>query len=103
MITEKDLAVVRAALQFLDEEMSPSGNEKTLNHYLDDRGKQLGVTTADIKSTREKIETSNLFYARKALGLNELDSVALVPASTEGELSYLSDRIELVSVLAIKK
>ena len=102
MITEKDLAVVRAALQFLDEEMSPSGNE-TLNHYLDDRGKQLNVTTADIKSTREKIATSNLFYARKALGLNELDSVELVPAWTEDELSYLSDRIELVSVLAIKK
>ena len=102
MITEKDLAVVRAALQFLDEEMSPSGYE-TLNHYLDDRGKQLGVTTADIKSTREKIETSKLFYARKALGLNELDSVELVPAWTEDELSYLSDRIELVSVLAIKK
>ena len=102
MITEKELAVVRAALQFLDEEMSPSGDE-TLKHYLDDQGIVLGVNGADIQSTREAFEDANLFYATKRIGINVLDSLELVPASSHNDLNYQADQVQIVSVLSPAK
>jgi hypothetical protein len=102
MLTEKDLAIVRAALQYLDEEMSPSADD-TLNYYLDDRGILLGATAADIKPARQAFEKVALYYAKKKLELDELDSVELVPASSNDELNYLADHTELVSVLATRK
>lgn len=98
MISEKDLAIVRAALQFFDEEISPSGDD-VLSHYLDDRGIMLRVTTDCIATTRERFDKSSLFYARKMLKTNVLESVKLVSAVTEEEIVYQADRVELVSVL----
>jgi hypothetical protein len=82
--------------------MSPS-NDDTLNYYLDDRGILLGATAADIKPARKAFEKAALYYAKKKLELDELDSVELVPASSNDELSYLADRTELVSVLTTRK
>ena len=102
MLTEKDLAIVRAALLYLDEEISPSGND-TLQYYLDDRGIVLVLTVADIKPARETFENSDLFYAKKRRGLDELESVELVSATGENELTYMLDRTELASVLVAKR
>ena len=102
MLTEKDLAIVRAALLYLDEEISPSGSD-TLQYYLDDRGIVLGVTVADIKLAREAFENSVLFYAKKRRDLDQLESVELVSATGEDELIYMSDRTELASVLVAKR
>ena len=44
MLTERHLAVVRAALKFLDEEMSPSG-PASLFHYLDHQSQASGVSS----------------------------------------------------------
>ena len=102
MVTENGLAIVRAALQYFDEEISPSGDD-VLQHYLDDRGFELGLTVADIKPTRGAFDNAALFFATKKLDLNELDSVELIPASTPDDLSYFADRVQLVSVLAPTK
>lgn len=59
MLTEKHLAVVRAALKFLDEEMSPSGSE-ALFHYLD--GQVDGVSIEDVKDARKLFGTLDLYY-----------------------------------------
>ena len=98
MLTNTDLAIVRAALQFLDEEFSPN-EDKLFQHYLDDQGISLGVSLADIKPARKLFEKSNLFYAKKKRGINELESVDLVRATAQDELTYMADRVELVSVL----
>ena len=101
MLTEKHLAIVRAALLYLDEEISPSGND-TLQHYLDDQGILLGLTVADIKMARDSFENSDLFYARKKRDLDELESVQLISATGQDELIYMADRQELASVLVAR-
>lgn len=51
LITEKHLAVVRAALKFFDEELGPHGNDFEM--YLDKEDMRFGVTNSDLKATRD--------------------------------------------------
>ena len=53
MINESDLAIVRAAIQYFDEEMSPSGS--VFEHYLDEEALSLGISVDDIRGTRNKL------------------------------------------------
>ena len=55
MLTEKHLAVVRAALRYMDEEMSPSGS-KAMYHYFDQRGKVCQPTIGDVTDARKLFE-----------------------------------------------
>jgi hypothetical protein len=77
---------------------SPSGDD-VLSHYFDDRGIVLGVTTGDIAIARARFDESSLFYAKKTLNLNELDSVTLTPGFTEDEITHQADRVHIVAVL----
>jgi hypothetical protein len=54
MINEKDLAIVRAALHYFDEEISPNGS--VLKHYLDEVALSLGVEAEDIRVARQKFK-----------------------------------------------
>ena len=75
MLNEKDFAIIRAALQYFDEEFTP-GDDNLLTHYLDDRGVLAGANVADIKATRLKLD-----HARAYLGLKRAGELELV--STE--------------------
>ena len=68
MLTETDLAIVRAALMFLDEEFFPD-QEEMFQHYLDDEGVLAGASTDQIKATRAKFEAADLYVAVKQLDL----------------------------------
>ena len=98
MLTLKHLAVVRAALKYLDEEMSPNGSE-ALFHYLDDQGRAGGVSTHDIKVAREYLEQVDLFYVLVDSAGLAVDSNRLIAASSEDEPNFQSDLSVLASVL----
>ena len=53
MLSDKDFAIIRAALRFLDEEFKP-GDDSLFAHYLDDRGVVAGAKVDGIKATRFK-------------------------------------------------
>ena len=59
MLNPKDLAIIRAALMFLDEEFFPD-QERMFQHYLDDLGILAGASTADIGVTRAKFNGAEL-------------------------------------------
>ena len=96
MLKEKHLAVVRAALKFLDEEMSPHGAEELLA-YLDDRTNSVSIE--DVKVAREIFNAVDLSYALVDSAGVVIESERLVPAASLDELSFQSDLSVLASVL----
>lgn len=61
MITKRHLAVLRAALQYFDEEMSPHG-QHVMRHYFDEpMGDEL--QTNEIQDLRDFLRTCELRYA----------------------------------------
>lgn len=51
MVNEKHLAIVRSALQYFDEELTPHGS--SFEQYLDEEATSLNIKNADIKLTRQ--------------------------------------------------
>ena len=100
MLTNTDLAIVRAALQSLDEEFSPDEDE-LFQHYLDDTGVLAGASTEHIRMTRAKFDSAQLFTVLKQAHQDELVTSKLIPASTAKEISYHADRESPVSVIVI--
>ena len=98
MLNQKDLAVIRAALMFLDEEFF-TDQEAMFQHYLDDQGIRAGAGTADIPVTRAKLKDAKLFTATKWLHRDELVSTTLTALPAKDDLVYQADREQLVSVL----
>jgi hypothetical protein len=61
VITKRHLAVLRAALQYFDEEMSPHG-QHVMRHYFDEPiGEEL--TTREIQELRDFLRGCDLRYA----------------------------------------
>ena len=102
MLTTTDLAIVRAALMFLDEEFF-SDQEEMFQHYLDDQGILVGAGTADIPVTRAKLNDAELYSALKWVDRVELVSTNLTCSISSEELSYHSDRELPVSVIVTGK
>lgn len=98
MLDPKDLAIIRAALMFLDEEFFPD-QEKMFQHYLDDQGILAGAGTADIPVTRAKFKNAELYSALKWKGRPELVSSSLTLLSSGHELAYQADNQLPVSVI----
>jgi len=98
MLNQKNLAIVRAALQFLDEEFS-SDDEDLFQHYLDDRGVLTGAGTKDINATRAKLDTSELYTAMKYADEDKLVSTSLIPMIAENEVAKPIGREQPVSVI----
>ena len=98
MLTNTDLGVVRAALQFLDEEFSPDEDE-LFQHYLDDEGILAGTSTAHIKVTRAKFDSATLYSVLKQPGQDRLVSTEMVRATNADEISHQSDLEVPVSVI----
>ena len=98
MLNEKDLAIVRAALQFLDEEFSPEAAEG-FRHYLDNRGILAGASTTHIKATRAKLDNAEHYLAMKHLDQDELVSPRLIKLPTAEEANYQADQTVPVSVI----
>lgn len=96
MITEKHLAIVRAALTFWDEEMSME-NESVYEHYLhsNDQGRKL--TANDVADIRDYLNNVDLKVAllEKSSGTFDSDS----PFELTNELSFQADRQTPVAVL----
>ena len=101
MLTEKHLAIIRAALRFWDQEMSPHGDDMFLD-YLDESDRNLELTVADTRVTRELLSQSSLFYALAEKETNRLLSGDLIDATVGDEITFHSDRARLVTVLVPK-
>lgn len=100
MLTELDLAIVRAALQFLDEEFSPQ-DDGLFQHYLDDEGILSGASTEHIQATRAKFDSAKLYTALKQVNRNELVTSNLTLASTADEITYHVGQELPVAVIVI--
>ena len=98
MLTEKHLAVVRAALMYLDEEISPHGKE-ALFDYLDGAGKILAPSIEDIKTARSFFDVIELNYLVVDSTGIVIESERLLPASSGNEISFQSDLSLLAAVL----
>ena len=98
MLTETHLAVVRAALKFLDEEMSPSGSE-ALFHYLDEQGQTNGVSIHDLSVARELFEQFDLFYILFDSVSGVVNSNQLIAVPSHDKLIFESDRYVMAPVL----
>ena len=97
MITNKHLAIVRAALTFWDEEMSPT-EESVYRHYLHSADSGTRISAADVAAARKYFNEVELKFA---LVENESGRFASeTPVETYSELSYQSDKEHLVCVLA---
>ena len=98
MLTEKHLAVVRAALKYLDEEMSPHGKD-ALFDYLDETGRSLAPTVEDIKTARRIFDSVELNYLLVDSTGIVIESERLIPSSSDDEVSFQSDLSLLAAVL----
>ena len=97
MLKQHHLAVVRAALKYLDEEISPHGTEVLL-HYLDEQNKTSDATADHIVEARDFFDSVELNYALvDSLGIY-IESEKLIPASCYQELSFQSDLSQLATV-----
>lgn len=98
MLNAIDVAVIRAALQFLDEEFSPD-EEELLQHYLDHDGVLAGARTEHIKATRAKLDTVELYLSLKQIDQDELVSTKLIRWQADDEISYQANKEVPVSVI----
>ncbi len=98
MLNQKDLAVARAALMFLDDEFFPD-QEEMFQHYLDDQGILAGASTKDIGATRAKFNSAELFSAIKWKGRDELVSTSLTRLTSGDELAYQANSQQLASLI----
>ena len=96
MLSDKDFAIIRAALQFLDEEFS-RGDDSLLTHYLDDRGILAGAKVADIGTTRSKLDHAKVYQGLKRVGEQTLLSTELY--SIEANLSNQADKAVPVCII----
>ena len=99
MLTEKHLALVRAALKFFDEEMSPSGTNALLP-YLDDQGKAANVDISDVAQTRNFFDSVDMGYVLVDSTGILVESQRLIPASPSVALNFQSD-LSLLAVVLI--
>lgn len=98
MLTAKHLAVVRAALKYLDEEISPHGKD-ALFDYLDETGRNLDPAIEDIKMARRIFDSVELNYLLVDSTGIVIESERLIPALSGDEISFQSDLSLLAAVL----
>ena len=97
VITNKHLAIVRAALTFWDEEMA-STEESVYKHYLHSADSGTLISATDVVAARKHFNKVELTFA---LVENESGRfISEYPVDTYSELSYQSDQEHLVCVLA---
>ena len=82
MLNDKDFAIIRAALQFLDDEFTRT-DDNLLNHYLDERGLRSGAKAADIKITRAKLKHAIVYLGLKRVGEPVMMTTEIFPANAE--------------------
>lgn len=99
MLNQKDLAAIRAALMFLDEEFFPD-QEEMFQHYLDDQGVLAGTGIADIPVTRAKLKDVELYSALKWSDRAELVSTQLIRSLSGDDFAYQADQHLAVAVIA---
>ena len=93
MINERHLAVIRAALKYWDEEMSPSGSQ-AFDHYADDRSH--GISVADVREARELLANVKLGFVLVDLAS---DRIVSDEVSYDGELSYQVGQARVAAML----
>ena len=56
MITDKDMVIIRAALQYFCDEFEPHGD--SFESYLSQQDRQLGIANSDLRRVRELFRAS---------------------------------------------
>lgn len=95
MITAKHLAVVHAALEYLQEEIGPH-EDVLLSYYLDDRGIELGVGLADIGAAKAALAKVEIGYCRLNVTNGRLEQISLT-------LAEKLDRANQANVICLLK
>ena len=98
MLTLKHLAVIRAALKYLDEEVSPHG-EDALNDYLDQESEPLNATVKHVAESRTFFKSVDLSYALVDSTGVTIESRTLFPAGAENSKPLRSDLSLIATVL----
>ena len=98
MLTENHLAVVRAALKYMNEEISPSGFE-ALIPYLDDRSRLTSVAIEDVEAAQDFFESTSLSYVLVDSTNSLILSERLVSKLSSDELTTESIRSSVAAVL----
>ena len=98
MLKQHHLAVVRAALKYLDEEISPHGTEVLL-HYLDEQNETSDATADHIVEARDFFDSVELNYAWVDSSGIYIESDRLIPAPTNSGQIFQSDLSLLATVL----
>ncbi len=96
MISNKHLAIVRAALTFWDEEMGASDRE-AYKHYLHTKDKEMEFSAKEIAEARNLFNSVELKTALVDIEHGTL--VSQSPMEAVAEASYQVDREKLVIVL----
>ena len=95
MLTDKHVAVLKAAVRFLEEEFCPHGAD-SVRHYLDNSDRELGITSGDIAEARQQIAATEIRYAVLDRFSKSLESASL---ASSHELVWHADRSIPVTVL----
>ena len=93
MIHERHLSVIRAALKFWDEEMSPHGAQ-AFDHYIEDGSHDL--SGADVGEARELMANMKLGFV---LVDSESNQIVSEEVSFDGELTHHEDKVRVAAVL----
>ncbi len=98
MLTIQHLAVIRAALKFLDEEITPNGNE-AIASYLNLEDKNLSVAVEHIQQTRQFFDAVDLNYALVDAAGVQIESRRLFPAAQDS--SKLRSDLSLIATVLV--
>ena len=97
MLTQKDLAILKAAMQFWDEEMSPHGIYAYQSYFKG--GLPADLKQTDFKSLREKLRNCKLQYLQYDHLFETVHRTVLLDRLDQSALNRASDLIRIASVL----
>ena len=100
MLTQSHLAVLRAALQFFDEELGPHGINAMRPYFDEPPNKE--ISRSDLAQLRDMLRTCEVRYVCCDLAGNQVIRTGLY-ASAEIARSFASDHVDQVATVLLHR
>ena len=97
MITDKDMTVVRAALQYFCDEFEPHGD--SFESYLSQQDRQLGIVNSDLRRVLELFQSTKLRQVMLDTVSNRLVSKEHFASADALKVPTPAKRIKYVTLL----
>ena len=97
MITDKDMTVVRAALQYFCDEFEPHGD--SFESYLSQQDRQLGIVNSDLRRVLELFQSTKLRQVMLDTESNRLVSKEHFASADAMNVPTSAKRIKYVTLL----